>query len=376
MTMTTDRRHLRQAVALIAAILATMTAQPTLAQANGWAADGWASILTPEADAKIAGCQPSPRQLAYQEKQLGAFAHFGLPTYATNDAEYQAVFPFKPGSVPAPSRFNPERARRRAMGVWPQNRSGPNTLCSPPSITMAFCLWPTKTTDYSVRNTPWRNGKRRSSCAKWPWPARNTTCRWASTARPPTNTKAVSPIRRATFALVGDREAYFKLYQEQLRELLTNYGEMVMVWFDNYCDPFCRETTDPATGQSDRPRQDTTRRSCHLCVRSSRAPSCLRYRSELSDLRAVGNEDGTSPYPIWNVMHKGEGPKHRRTARARGRRLVSYVRATSRRVRLVDLAAEHGRQAPQRRATGQGVHRFDRAQCEHSHQPDARHPRA
>jgi hypothetical protein len=40
---------------------------------------------------------------------VGTFVHFGLSSYSQNDAEYQAVFPFQPGCVPAPSRFNPEQ---------------------------------------------------------------------------------------------------------------------------------------------------------------------------------------------------------------------------------------------------------------------------
>jgi hypothetical protein len=35
--------------------------------------------------------------------------HFGLPTYAVNDAEYNVVFPFNSGGVPDMNRFNPEK---------------------------------------------------------------------------------------------------------------------------------------------------------------------------------------------------------------------------------------------------------------------------
>jgi alpha-L-fucosidase len=117
----------------------------------------------------------------------------------------------------------------------------------------------------------------------------------------------VDPTRK--FILVGDREAYFRLYQQQLRELLTGYGEMVMVWFDNYCDPFSYDTTDPATGQ--RIGHGEYDQALVSLVRALQPNAVvLRYRSPLSDLRAVGNEDGTSPYPIWDFLRKGEGVKH------------------------------------------------------------------
>ena len=87
-----------------------------------------------------------------------------------------------------------------------------------------FCLWQTATTDYSVKNITWRNGKGdvvrelRDACEKYgikfgvylsPWD-RNAEC-------------------------YGDSPAYNKFFIEQLTELLTNYGEVHEVWFDGAC---------------------------------------------------------------------------------------------------------------------------------------------
>jgi len=302
MTTATGRRLFRQIVAIIAALLATIAQQ---GQTRG---DAWASILTQGAEAaNVAACVPSPRQLAYQEKQLGAFVHFGLPTYAVSGAEYNAVFPFNPGSVPDPSRFNPENLDAEQW-VLAAKSFGAKHLVFPAKHHDGFCLWPTKTTDYSVRSTPWKNGKGdivrevADACKKhglalgiYCSPADKHQGCW------------VDPTRK--FALVGDREAYFRVYQEQLRELLTGYGEMVMVWFDNHCDPFSRDTTDPATGE--RIGHGRYDEAIVSLVRSLQPNAVLlRYRSALSDLRGVGNEDGLSPYPIWNVIRKGEGAKY------------------------------------------------------------------
>jgi alpha-L-fucosidase len=287
---------------LIAAILTTAIQQ------GRSQADDWASILISGSEkADAAACIPSPRQLAYQEKQLGAFVHFGLPTYAVSDAEYNAVFPFNAGSVPDPSRFNPGKIDAEQW-VLAAKSFGAKHLVFPAKHHDGFCLWPTKTTDYSVRNTPWKNGKGdlvrevADACKKhglamgiYCSPAdRHQGC-W------------VDPTKN--HALVGDREAYFRVYQEQLCELLTGYGDMVMVWFDNHCDPFSRDTTDPATGE--RIGHGRYDEAIVSLVRSLQPNAVvLRYRSALSDLRAVGNEDGSSPYPIWNVVRKGEGAKY------------------------------------------------------------------
>lgn len=87
-----------------------------------------------------------------------------------------------------------------------------------------FCLWPTATTEHSVKNSPWRDGKGdlvrefRDACDKYgikfgvylsPWD-RNAEC-------------------------YGDSPAYNKFFIEQLTELLTNYGDVYEVWFDGAC---------------------------------------------------------------------------------------------------------------------------------------------
>ena len=84
-----------------------------------------------------------------------------------------------------------------------------------------FCLWPTATTEYSVKNSPWKEGKGdvvrelREACEKYglkfgvylsPWD-RNAEC-------------------------YGDSPAYNQFFIQQLTELLTNYGEVHEVWFD------------------------------------------------------------------------------------------------------------------------------------------------
>lgn len=299
-----DCRSFRLAVALLAPVLVTAvlatTSQQTLA-------DGWASILTVDANLTKSACLPSPRQLAYQERQLGAFVHFGLPTYAISDAEYNAVFPFNPGAVPDPSRFNPEKLDAEQW-VLAAKSFGAKHLVFPAKHHDGFCLWPTRTTDYSVCSTPWKNSKGdivrevAEACKKhgiamgiYCSPADRDQGCW------------VDPTRK--FALVGDREAYFHVYQAQLRELLTDYGEMVMVWFDNHCDPFSRDTADPVTGE--RIGHGRYDEAIVSLVRSLQPNAVvLRYRSARSDLRGVGNEDGSSPYPIWNVIRKGDGPRH------------------------------------------------------------------
>ena len=86
-----------------------------------------------------------------------------------------------------------------------------------------FCLWQTKYTEHSMKNSPYKNGK--GDIVK--------ECAEACKKHGIKFGFYLSPWDRNS-ALYGTDE-YNDYYVNQLTELLTNYGEIFHVWFDNAC---------------------------------------------------------------------------------------------------------------------------------------------
>lgn len=83
-----------------------------------------------------------------------------------------------------------------------------------------FCLWPTSTTEFSVKNTPWREGE-------------GDMVRELSDACARANMKFgiyVSPWDRNDADYGGPE--YLERYRTQIRELHSDYGDLFLSWYD------------------------------------------------------------------------------------------------------------------------------------------------
>ena len=86
-----------------------------------------------------------------------------------------------------------------------------------------FCLWPSKFTEHSVKNSPWKDGK-------------GDVVKEFAAACKKHGLKFgiyISPWDRnhAEYGRLG----YVTYYKNQIRELLTHYGPIFEMWFDGAC---------------------------------------------------------------------------------------------------------------------------------------------
>ncbi|WP_432164713.1 alpha-L-fucosidase [Streptomyces sp. bgisy031] len=91
---------------------------------------------------------PTPGQLAWQQAAFGLFLHFGINTFHSKE--------WSDGSLD-PATFDPTELDT-AQWVDTAVAAGAQYVVLTAKHHDGFCLWPTKTTGYSVASSPWRDG--------------------------------------------------------------------------------------------------------------------------------------------------------------------------------------------------------------------------
>ena len=215
------------------------------------------------------GPVPNARQMEWYHREIIAFVHFGMNTFeGVNEGE---------GKV-SPALFNPTALDCRQ---WTSVLKKAGIPCA---ILVAkhadgFCNWPSAFTDYSVKNSPWKNGR-------------------GDVVREFTDACKASGIKAAIYLGPHDRHdarygtpAYSDYYAGQLSELMRNYGRIWEIWWDG-------AGADKLTTAFYTRWADTVRRLQPQCVVFG-----TKNSYQFADCRWVGNESGIAGDPCWSTIN-------------------------------------------------------------------------
>ena len=226
------------------------------------------------------GPTPSARQLAWHELEFYGFLHFTVNTFTDKEWGYGDE---EPGAF-FPTDFDADEIADVALAAGMQ---GLILTCKHHD---GFCLWPSRYTDHSVANSPWRNG--RGDVVR----AISTACQ----ARGLRFGVYLSPWDRNHPAYA--RPEYLSYYRAQLRELLDGYGPIFEVWFDG------ANGGDGYYGGA-RERREIDRSTYYRweetwqLVRDLQPEACI-FSDAGPDVRWVGNESGIAGDPCWAALRR------------------------------------------------------------------------
>jgi alpha-L-fucosidase len=226
-----------------------------------------AALATPQ---NFVDIKPSPQQVAWQDLEFGVIIHFGPNTFMDREWGDGTADP----SVFNPTAFDPEQWMRAIKAA------GAKYVVMVAKHHDGFCLWPTEQTNYSVKSSPWKDGKG-DVVAEVAAAARKYGLKFGV---------YLSPWDRHEPRYSNSAE-YDKYYAAELDELAQHYGELTEFWLDGagsagHVYNFPHIIEELRTYQ----------------------PNTLVFADtglfEYGDIRWVGNEAGVVARDNWNVIDR------------------------------------------------------------------------
>lgn len=221
---------------------------------------------------------PSKAQLAWHEMELNAFIHFTTNTFTDLEWGYGNESPsvFNPTAVDANQWISTLKNAGFKMAILTcKHHDG-------------FCLWPSKYTEHSIKNSPYKNGE-------------GNIVKEVAEACKKNGLKFgiyISPWDR-NHAGYGTEE-YITYYRNQLRELLSEYGPVTEMWFDG------ANGGDGFYGGANETRKINGRTyydwPTTMNMVKEYEPEIIFFSDAGPGVRWVGNERGVAGETNWNTI--------------------------------------------------------------------------
>ncbi len=230
-----------------------------------------------------APCGPIPTQaqLQWHKLEYYAFVHFNMNTFTDEEWGYGDEKPasFNPTELSCKQWVNTfKKAGMKAVIITARHHDG-------------FCLWPTKTTNHSIKNSSFKNGQ--GDIIK----ELSDACKEAG-------------LKFGVYLSPWDRNSefygkpeYINIFREQLKELLTNYGDIFEVWFDG-----ANGGTGYYGGAKEERKIDRKTyydwENTYNIIRELQPNACI-FGDGGPEVRWVGNEEGWAGETNWSIIkHK------------------------------------------------------------------------
>lgn len=211
--------------------------------------------------------RPTKKQLEFLDWELGVFFHFGIRTFYEGHRDWD-------GKEMALDAFNPTEldCEQWIRTAFEGGAKYAILVCKHHD---GFANWPSKYTEYSVKNTPWKDGKGDvvrefvDACRKY-------------------DIKVGLYYSPAQFGLQKtDPKEYDDYFINQISELLTDYGKIDYLWFDGCGSEGHKYDEKRIIGEIRRLQ-----------------PEILIFNMWDPDTRWVGNECGFAGMPNVNVVNE------------------------------------------------------------------------
>jgi len=222
---------------------------------------------------------PSARQVEYQKMEFIGFIHFSINTFTDREWGYGDESP----ELFNPTEFNAEQWASTAKSI------GIKELILTVKHHDGFCLWPSKYTEHSVKNSLWKNGK-------------------GDVVREFVDACRKYGIKVGLYLSPWDRnhadygtQAYIDYYRNQLKELLTEYGEISEIWFDGANGGLGYYGGANETRRIDRRTYYDWKTTWNMV--KALQPNVLLFSDAGPDIRWIGNENGYAGETCWSMIN-------------------------------------------------------------------------